>query len=121
MTAALTGGSAAAPVREAWGWGGAGGRAVVAPLSRRGRARRGSRRVSRPWSGPRRTGVRLLENAQHVGRLLAVSRARAPADHDPLADIGAGQPDLQPVPHAGHLLAGQAARAAGQPAGRSST
>src|SRR5437762_1476567 len=25
MTAALTGGSAAAPVREAWGWGGAGG------------------------------------------------------------------------------------------------
>jgi hypothetical protein len=66
-------------------------------------------------------GVRLLEKAQHVGRLLAVSRSWAPADHDPLADIGAGQPDLQPVPHAGHLLAGQAARAAGQPAGRSST
>ena len=28
-------GSGAAPVREAWGWGGVGGRAVVAPLSRR--------------------------------------------------------------------------------------
>jgi hypothetical protein len=59
-------------------------------------------------------GVSLLENAQHVGHLLAVGRSWAPADHDPFPDIGAGQPDLQPVPHAGHLLAGQGAWAAGQ-------
>src|SRR6266849_8752854 len=66
-------------------------------------------------------GVSLLENAQHVGHLLAVSRSWAPADHDPLADIGAGQPDLQPVPHTCHLLGGPAVWAAGQPAGRLST
>src|SRR6516162_8630139 len=35
-------------------------------------------------------GVGLLENAQHVGHLLAVRRSWAPADHDPLADIGGG-------------------------------
>ena len=38
-------------------------------------------------------GVGLLENAQHVGHLRAVRRSWAPADHDPLADIGGGEPE----------------------------
>ncbi len=49
---AMPAGLGAAPVREGRGWAGVGGRAVVARLSRRWRARRGSRRVCRPWCGP---------------------------------------------------------------------
>jgi hypothetical protein len=50
-------------------------------------------------------GVMLLENAQDVGDLLAVIWAGpAPADHDPLTDIGRCEPDLEPVAHAGHLF-----------------
>src|SRR5262249_37431695 len=60
-------------------------------------------------------GVSLLEYAEHVGHPRAVRRSWAPADHDPPADIRGGEPDLQPVPHAGHLLAGQTAPAAGPP------
>jgi len=52
------------------------------------------------------SGVGLFKNAQHVGHLLAVTRSWPPADHHPLADIGGGEPDYQPVPHAGHLLPG---------------
>jgi hypothetical protein len=41
------------------------------------------------------TGVSLLKNAQDVGdQLAATSRRPAPPDHDPLADIGGGEPDL---------------------------
>ena len=55
--------------------------------------------------------VILLENAQDVGDLFAVTRAGpAPADHDPLADIGGCEADLEPVAHAGHLFPGRAAR-----------
>jgi hypothetical protein len=40
-------------------------------------------------------GVILFENAQDVGDPLAAIRAApAPADHDPLANIGGGEPDL---------------------------
>jgi hypothetical protein len=47
----------------------------------------------------------LLENAHDVGDLLAVIWAGpAPADHDPLTDIGRCEPDLEPVAHAGHLF-----------------
>jgi len=53
--------------------------------------------------------VMLFENAQHVGDLLAAIWAEpAPADHDPLANVGRGEPDLEPVAHAGHLLRGAA-------------
>src|SRR6185295_10791465 len=53
----------------------------------------------------------LLQNAQDVGDLFAVTRAGpAPADHDPLADIGGCEADLEPVAHAGHLFPGRAAR-----------
>jgi hypothetical protein len=46
----------------------------------------------------------LLEDAQDVGDLLAaIGAGAAPADHDPLADIGRCQPDLKPVAHACHL------------------
>ena len=84
---------------------GAGGRAVVAPLCRPVRARRGSRPVSRHGCGPRRNGrhaprgcpARRRSGRHHLGRA-------APADHDPLADVGGGEPDLEPVAHAGHLL-----------------
>src|SRR6266487_2991383 len=62
-------------------------------------------------------GAGLFKNAQHVGHLLAVARSGPPADHDSLADIGGGEPDNQPVAHAGHLLAGGVARAAGAPGG----
>src|SRR5580700_561039 len=57
----------------------------------------------RPVTGADREGSRviLLENAQHVGDLFAVTRAGpAPADHDPLADIGGCEADLEPVAHA---------------------
>jgi hypothetical protein len=67
----------------------------------------------RPVTGTDREGRRviLLENAQDVGDLVAVTRAGpAPADHDPLADIGGCEADLEPVAHAGHLLPGWAAR-----------
>jgi hypothetical protein len=58
-----------------------------------------------------------MVSAQHVGHLLAVSRSWAPADHDPLAGIGGGQPGLQPVPHA--VTCARAGRpVAGQSAGR---
>jgi hypothetical protein len=41
------------------------------------------------------TGVSLLENAQDVGDHLAATWCRpAPPDHDPLADISGGEPDL---------------------------
>jgi hypothetical protein len=40
-------------------------------------------------------GVTVFENAQDAGDLLAAIRAApAPADHDPLAGIGGGEPDL---------------------------
>ena len=67
----------------------------------------------RPVTGTDREGSRviLLENAQDVGDLFAVTRAGpAPADHDPLADIGGCEADLEPVAHAGHLFPGWAAR-----------
>jgi hypothetical protein len=67
----------------------------------------------RPVRGADGEGSRviLLENAQHVGDLFAVTRAGpAPADHDPLADIGGCEADLEPVAHAGHLVPGRAAR-----------
>jgi hypothetical protein len=67
----------------------------------------------RPVTGTDREGSRviLLENAQDVGDLFAVTRAGpAPADHDPLADIGGCEADLEPVAHAGHLFPGRAAR-----------
>lgn len=47
----------------------------------------------------------LFEYAQDVGDLLTAIRAgAAPADYDPLADIGRGEPDLEPVAHASHLF-----------------
>ena len=67
----------------------------------------------RPVRGADREGSRVvrLENAQDVGDLFAVTRAGpAPADHDPLADIGGCEADLEPVAHAGHLFPGRAAR-----------
>src|SRR5947207_1849937 len=66
----------------------------------------------RPVRGADREGSRviLLENAQDVGDLFAVTRAGpAPADYDPLADIGGCEADLEPVAHAGHLFPGRAA------------
>jgi hypothetical protein len=54
----------------------------------------------------------LLEDAQDVGDLLAaIGGGAAPADHDPLADIGRCEPDLKPVAHACHLFPGSASRA----------
>src|SRR5215469_16262511 len=45
-------------------------------------------------------GVVLLEDAQHVGDLLAgIWAGPTPADHDALADVGRCQPDLGPEPH----------------------
>jgi hypothetical protein len=59
-------------------------------------------------------GVSFLQDAQHVRYLLAVTRSwTAPPDHDPLSDVCGGKPDDQSVAHAGHLLAGGVARAAG--------
>ena len=59
------------------------------------------------------TGITLLENAQDVGDLLAAIRAGpAPADNDPLTDIGRCEPDREPAAHAGHLFRGPAPRAA---------
>ena len=41
------------------------------------------------------TGVSLLKDAQDVGdHLAATLRGPAPADHDPLTDIGGCEPDL---------------------------
>jgi hypothetical protein len=41
------------------------------------------------------TGVSLLKNAQHVSDHLAAAMCGpAPPDHNPLADIGGGEPDL---------------------------
>ena len=55
----------------------------------------------------------LLENAHDVGDLLAIIWAGpAPADNDPLTDVGGGEPDLEPVAHAGHLFRGAAPGAA---------
>jgi hypothetical protein len=57
--------------------------------------------------------VMLLENAHDVSDLLAIIWAGpAPADNDPLTDIGRGEPDLEPVAHAGHLFRGAAPGAA---------
>lgn len=50
-------------------------------------------------------GVMLFEDAKDVGDLLAVIWAGpAPADNDPLTDVGPGEPDREPVAHAGHLF-----------------
>ena len=55
----------------------------------------------------------LFEDAKDVGDLLAVIWAGpAPADNDPLTDVGPGEPDREPVAHAGHLFRGSPARAA---------
>src|SRR5215471_8193374 len=51
--------------------------------------------------------IGLFENAQHVVHLRAVSRSWPPADDDPFADIGGGEPELEPVTHAAHRPAGQ--------------
>lgn len=48
----------------------------------------------------------LRKNAQDVSDLFAVACAGpAPADHDPLADVGGREPDFEPVAHAAHLFA----------------
>jgi hypothetical protein len=61
------------------------------------------------------TGVSLLKNAQDVrDHLAAALCGPAPPDHDPLADIGGGEPDLKPVAHVGYLVAGWATCAAGK-------
>src|SRR5258708_2792828 len=57
--------------------------------------------------------VCFLKNAQDVGHLLAACWAGPPADHDPLADVGGGEPDLKPVAQAGHLSRGGAPCALG--------
>lgn len=55
----------------------------------------------------------LFENAQDVGDLLAVIwTGPAPANNDPLTDIGRSEPDLEPVAQAGHLFRGAAPCAA---------
>jgi hypothetical protein len=57
----------------------------------------------------------LLENAQDVGDLFAVTRCGpTPADDDPLADIGRCEPDLKPEAHAGHPPISGTGRAAGR-------
>jgi hypothetical protein len=62
-----------------------------------------------------RGAIILLENAQDVGDLFAVTwTGPSPADHDPLAHIGGCQPDLEPVAHGGHLFPGPAASDAGK-------
>src|SRR5215475_1215382 len=56
--------------------------------------------------------VCVFEDAQHVGHLRGAVQFRwAPADRDPLADVGGGDPDHEPVAHAGHLHAGEPRRA----------
>ncbi len=68
-----------------------------------------------PVTGADREGmaVMLLENAHDVGDLLAIIWAGpAPADNDPLTDVGRSEPDLEPVAHAGHLFRGAAPGAA---------
>ncbi len=50
--------------------------------------------------------VCLLKDAQDVGHLRAAFGAGPPADHDPLADVGGCEPDLEPVAHAGHQSRG---------------
>jgi hypothetical protein len=46
--------------------------------------------------------VVLLEDAEHVRDLLAgIWAGPAPADHNPLANIGRREPDLKPITHAG--------------------
>jgi hypothetical protein len=91
----------------------------AAPVLRRwrhhlpGKSAGGRDHDQRPVTGADREGSRVivLENAQDVGDLFAVTRAGpAPADHDPLADIGGCEADLEAVAHAGHLFPGRAAR-----------
>jgi hypothetical protein len=53
--------------------------------------------------------VCLLKDAHDVGHLRAAFGAGPPADHDSLADVGGGEPDLKPVAHAGQLSWGVAA------------
>jgi len=48
--------------------------------------------------------VDLLKDAHDVGHLRAAFGAGPPADDDPLTDVGGGEPDFEPVAHAGHLL-----------------
>ena len=57
-------------------------------------------------------GVIVFENAQHVGHLLAVIWAGPPADHDPLADVGGGEPDMAAGAARGTRLAFPVDRAA---------
>src|SRR5260221_11726350 len=59
--------------------------------------------------------VCFLKNAQAVGHLLAASWAGPPADHDPLADVGGGEPDLKPVAPTRPLSPGGAPGAPGGP------
>src|SRR5690348_12335364 len=59
--------------------------------------------------------VGLLKDARDVGHLRAAFGAGPPADHDPLADVGGGEPDLEPVAHAGHLPPWCGASAVGGP------
>jgi hypothetical protein len=48
--------------------------------------------------------VCFFKNAQHISHQPgAIQFCWAPADRDPLADVGGGDPDLEPVAHAGHL------------------
>ncbi len=47
-----------------------------------------------------RIGVSLFQDAQDVSDRLPFARSGStPADHDPLADIGGREPDLEPVAH----------------------
>src|SRR5215471_4965787 len=52
--------------------------------------------------------VCFLKDAQDVGQLRAVFGAGPPADHDPLADVGGGEPDLEPIAHSGYRSQGGA-------------
>jgi hypothetical protein len=89
-----------------------GGALAAAPSARRwaGTAVAGRRRHDLPREGPpgrdndqlpvggadcEGTGVSFLKDAQDIGdRLAAPWCGPAPADHDPLADVGGCEPDL---------------------------
>ena len=98
-------------VREERGRRAAGSAALAAPPSRQERGRPGSRPAPRQRCGPRRKPGHSPRECP--GRRRSVRRHpgwAAPADHDPLADIGGCEADLEPVAHAGHLFPGRAAR-----------
>jgi hypothetical protein len=70
-----------------------------------------------PFTGAHceRTGLSPFKDAQDVGDYLAATWCGpTPPDHDPLADIGRGEPDLKPVAHVGYLPADWATCAAGK-------